>query len=559
MKIVITGASGNVGTALLRALGDEPQVTRIVGLARRLPSLELQKVERIAADVVDSPLEQIFRGADAVVHLAWAIQPTRDRRTLVQINVTGSRRVFEAAAAAGVGKLVYASSVGSYSPGPKEARVDERWPTNGIASSYYSRDKAATEHMLDRLERERPELQIVRMRPGVVMQREAASEIRRLFLGPFVPVSLARPELIPVLPLPSGLRIQAVHAHDLADAYRRVIVSPEAQGAYNVAAEPVLTAAAFAQALSAIELPVPAGLARAAVNLSWLARVQPINSGWLDMGLRAPVMNTTRIREELGWAPQHDALSTLEELLDGLRSGDGFPTPPLDPATSGPGRIREILQSMVIATHDVTATNRMLETRLKETRGEIETLRETLEAVRVEALTDSLTGIANRKHFEEMLAKSIDHAVVQRTPLALVVLDIDHFKRFNDTYGHLTGDQVLRLVSMTMRENVKAKATVARFGGEEFGVVLPDTTLETAYATAEQIRQSVMARELVKRSTGESLGKVTVSVGVAAFRKGDTGVSLLERADQCMYAAKRMGRNRTLTDGDCEGGLHDVA
>ncbi len=223
------------------------------------------------------------------------------------------------------------------------------------------------------------------------------------------------------------------------------------------------------------------------------------------------------------------------------------------------GRIREILQSMVIATHDVTATNRMLETRLKETRGEIETLRETLEAVRVEALTDSLTGIANRKHFEEMLAKSIDHAVVQRTPLALVVLDIDHFKRFNDTYGHLTGDQVLRLVSMTMRENVKAKATVARFGGEEFGVVLPDTTLETAYATAEQIRQSVMARELVKRSTGESLGKVTVSVGVAAFRKGDTGVSLLERADQCMYAAKRMGRNRTLTDGDCEGGLHDVA
>jgi nucleoside-diphosphate-sugar epimerase len=343
MRIVIVGASGNVGTALLRALGDEPAVTRIVGLARRRPTLDLPKVEWVAADIVDAPLEGLFRGADAVVHLAWAIQPTRDRRTLVQINVTGSRRVFEAAAAAGVGTLVYASSVGSYSPGPKDARVDERWPTNGIASSYYSRDKAATERLLDRLEAERPELRVVRVRPGVVLQREAAAEIRRLFLGPFVPVSLARPELVPILPLPSGLRIQAVHAHDLADAYRRVIVTPEARGAYNVAAEPVLDTGAFARALRAVELPVPTALARAAVNASWLARLQPINSGWLDMGLRAPIMNTTRIREELGWAPQHDALSALEELLDGLRSGDGYPTPPLDPAAGGPGRLREIL------------------------------------------------------------------------------------------------------------------------------------------------------------------------------------------------------------------------
>lgn len=223
-------------------------------------------------------------------------------------------------------------------------------------------------------------------------------------------------------------------------------------------------------------------------------------------------------------------------------------------------RIRDILQSMVHATQEVTATNRTLESRLKETRGEIETLRETLEAVRVEALTDPLTGIANRKHFEEMLARAIEGAVQQRAPLALIVIDIDRFKHFNDTFGHLTGDQVLRLVSMTMRENVKTKATLARFGGEEFGVILPDTTLDTAYKTAEQIRQSVMARELVKRSTGESLGKVTVSLGVAAFRPDDTGVSLLERADQCMYAAKRMGRNRTLTDADWpENGLHDVA
>ncbi len=343
MRIAVVGASGNVGSALLRRLGDEPQVEHVRGIARRLPSLELRKVEWVAADIVDANLEQLFRGMDAVVHLAWAIQPTRDRRTLVQINVTGSRRVFEAAAAAGVGTLVYASSVGAYSPGPRDERVDERWPTNGISSSYYSRDKAATERLLDRLEAERPELRVVRIRPGVVMQREAASEIRRLFLGPLFPGSLLRPELFPVLPIPSGLRIQAVHAHDLADAYRRVIVNPEAQGPYNVAAEPVLNARAFAQALDAVDVPVPTVLARAAVNATWLARLQPINSGWLDMGLRVPIMNTTRMREELGWAPEHDALSTLEELFDGLRSGDGLGTPPLDPATGGPGRVRELL------------------------------------------------------------------------------------------------------------------------------------------------------------------------------------------------------------------------
>jgi diguanylate cyclase len=215
-------------------------------------------------------------------------------------------------------------------------------------------------------------------------------------------------------------------------------------------------------------------------------------------------------------------------------------------------RVREIVASLVLATKDVRSTNQTLEARLRETRGEIETLRETLEAVRMESLTDPLTGIANRKHFEEMLVKTLDQALVERSPLALVVIDIDHFKRFNDTYGHLTGDQVLRLVGMTMREQVKTKATLARFGGEEFGIILPDSTLDTAMATAERVRASVMARELIKRSTGESLGKVTVSVGVAAMRKGDTAISLLERADQCMFHAKRNGRNRTIADNDPE-------
>jgi diguanylate cyclase len=227
-------------------------------------------------------------------------------------------------------------------------------------------------------------------------------------------------------------------------------------------------------------------------------------------------------------------------------------------------RVREVVASLVLATKDVRSTNRTLEARLRETRGEIETLRETLEAVRMESLTDPLTGIANRKHFEEMLLKSLDQALVERSPLSLVVIDIDHFKRFNDTYGHLTGDQVLRLVGMTMREQVKTKATLARFGGEEFGIILPDTSIDSAFTISERVRNSVMSRELIKRSTGESLGKVTVSVGVAAMRKGDTAVSLLERADQCMFHAKRNGRNRTIPDNDPEyqkasGKLPEVA
>ena len=114
-----------------------------------------------------------------------------------------------------------------------------------------------------------------------------------------------------------------------------------------------------------------------------------------------------------------------------------------------------------------------------------------------------------------------------KSSLALIVIDIDHFKRFNDLYGHLTGDQVLRLVSMTMREQVKSKATLARFGGEEFGIIMPETSLADARAVAEEIRQSVLNRELVKRSTGESLGKITVSVGVSEFRHGETGTALL--------------------------------
>ncbi len=224
-------------------------------------------------------------------------------------------------------------------------------------------------------------------------------------------------------------------------------------------------------------------------------------------------------------------------------------------------RIRQIVEQLVLSTKDAAGTNKTLEARLRETKREIESLRETLATVRIDALTDSLTGIANRKHFEDMLVNAIDDAALNRRPLSLIMIDIDHFRRFNETYGHLTGDQVLRLVGVTMRDKVKIKATLARFGGEEFAILLPDTLLETAHDVCEQIRQTIMSRELVKRSTGESLGRVTVSLGLAVFRKGDTAITLLERADLCMVAAKRLGRNRTVRENDpaINADLPDVA
>ena len=347
MRIVVTGASGNMGSAVLRALGEEDAVDSIVGLARREPSTPLPKIEWRAADVLDAPLEEHFAGADAVVHLAWLIQPARDRAQTRAVNVEGSRRVFRAAAAAGVGALLHASSVGAYSPHPGNQRVDESWGTQGIPTSFYSRDKAAAERELDAVESAHGDrLRVVRLRPGIVVQREAAAEQRRLFLGPFVPGSLLRPALLPVLPLPAALRLQAVHAHDLADAWRRVITSPDAHGAYNVAAEPVLDGHGFARALGSRYVPVPTAPVRALAAATYAARLQPTEAGWLDLGTQAPLMDCSRIRDELGWTPRRDGVEALEDVLAGLREDAGADTPPLHPRAGGRARVREVLSGL---------------------------------------------------------------------------------------------------------------------------------------------------------------------------------------------------------------------
>jgi diguanylate cyclase len=213
--------------------------------------------------------------------------------------------------------------------------------------------------------------------------------------------------------------------------------------------------------------------------------------------------------------------------------------------------LRAIIESLVQSTKEVERSNHALELRLKASKQEINELQENLEAVRHESLTDPLTSLANRKYFDQSLAKYLADAA-KGDALSLMMIDIDRFKSFNDSFGHLTGDQVLRLVAQCVKQNVKGQDIAARYGGEEFAVVLPHTALRQGLTVADHIRRAVMGKDLVKRSTGESLGRVTISVGIATYRKGDTAQTFIERADMCLYAAKRTGRNRVICEADPE-------
>jgi diguanylate cyclase len=210
------------------------------------------------------------------------------------------------------------------------------------------------------------------------------------------------------------------------------------------------------------------------------------------------------------------------------------------------------VESLVHATKEMEHTNYSLEARLKASKQEINQLQENLEAVRNESLTDPLTSLANRKYFDQAIEHAIAEAKESGEPLSLMLTDIDHFKKFNDTFGHLTGDQVLRLVALSVKQNVKGQDVSARYGGEEFAVILPATALRQAITVADHIRRAVMTKELMKRSTGEHLGRVTVSIGVASYHPGETAQLFIERADACLYAAKHAGRNRVICETDPE-------
>lgn len=333
MRIAVTGATGNVGTALLRALGREPWVEEVVAIARRATDeLPSSKARSVAADVAQDDLVPVLRGCDAVVHLAWLIQPMRDREVLRRVNVEGTHRVLRAAAEAGVEVVVHQSSVGAYSPAEPGTRVGEDHPTEGVPTCSYSVDKSACERLVDRFTADHPEIRVARLRPSIITQSRAATQQVDYFLGGRVPgVAKLIGRGIPpaVLPFPKGLVIQMVHADDVAAAFVRVLRDEGARGAYNVASEPELGARAFGRALNAVPVPVPAAVARAATDAAYRLHVIPTEPGWLDMGIGTPLLDTSRIRRELGWEPTVGGDEALEEVLAGLRAGSKGATPPL--------------------------------------------------------------------------------------------------------------------------------------------------------------------------------------------------------------------------------------
>jgi diguanylate cyclase len=219
----------------------------------------------------------------------------------------------------------------------------------------------------------------------------------------------------------------------------------------------------------------------------------------------------------------------------------------------GAEAMHAMAERLLTESRAMLAVNHQLEANLEAAHLDMVALQADLEDVRQQSVLDPLTMIYNRKHLDGTLLVALDDAQTGNSPLSLMMIDIDNFKSFNDTWGHQTGDQVLRLVAVALKNRLRDSDTLARFGGEEFAVVLPDTELEGGVHCANDLRLAIEAKELVRRSTKERLGRITASFGVATCWPGDTPASLIERADRSLYAAKEAGRNCVIG----ETGLYD--
>ncbi len=218
-------------------------------------------------------------------------------------------------------------------------------------------------------------------------------------------------------------------------------------------------------------------------------------------------------------------------------------------AGQSPADLRKLVEDLIGATRAMESKTKALESELQKSSDQVVELRGALADVRKETMTDPLTAIANRKAFDAAMDAAL-MAVAKGDNVSLMMCDIDHFKKFNDSWGHQTGDQVLRLVASCLSENVKGRDTAARYGGEEFGVLLRGASITDAARIAEQIRLAVQGRKLVKKSTGTTLGTITISIGIAQFKAGDTAESAIRLADACLYGAKQNGRNMVMSEGD---------
>jgi diguanylate cyclase len=290
-----------------------------------------------------------------------------------------------------------------------------------------------------------------------------------------------------------------------------------------------------------------------------LAQKGTLNDADIDH-IYATYLSPTRVSDRID-AVGSRVLDEIKQVLDMIDAAAGSATSysenladaseKLQGAKDG-AALGAVIERLVDGAKEMEINNKKLEARLSASKQEVEQLQQNLETVRTESLTDPLTTLANRKFFDIELGNAVAEAKQSGEPLSLLMTDVDNFKAFNDKFGHLTGDQVLRLVAMAVKQNVKGQDIAARYGGEEFAVALPKTALRQATTVADHIRRAVMTKELIKRSSGERLGRVTISIGVALLRPTDTPQSLLERADNCLYAAKRYGRNRVVCESDPE-------
>jgi diguanylate cyclase len=218
-------------------------------------------------------------------------------------------------------------------------------------------------------------------------------------------------------------------------------------------------------------------------------------------------------------------------------------------AGRNPADVRKLVEGLIAATRAMEQRTKSLEGELQASSQQVTELRGKLDDVRKESLTDPLTNIANRKAFDDAV-EAAGKAAAGGEEVSLLICDIDHFKLFNDTWGHQTGDQVLRLVASCLADNVKGRDTAARYGGEEFAVLLRGIGLAAASRVADQIRTTVETKKLIKKSTGEILGAITISIGVAQFVAGETAEAVIRRADACLYGAKHNGRNLVIAQDD---------
>ena len=216
---------------------------------------------------------------------------------------------------------------------------------------------------------------------------------------------------------------------------------------------------------------------------------------------------------------------------------------------------RPIIERLVKELSHATTRSSALEANFLQTTKDLDEIKDSLKQAEQHSNTDALTGLANRRSLEAFLRAAQITAMEAGTPLSILLLDIDYFKRFNDGYGHQVGDQVLRLVGKVLQENVRECDLAARYGGEELMAILPGATIDACIDAAERIRRRIGEARLTRRATGEEITSVTVSIGVAQFRMGETADGLIERCDKALYQAKRLGRNRTAK----ESGEEEIA